>query len=42
MSSIKKELRSAKECMVAKDFRQALSHCKAALSQDKDCYDAYV
>lgn len=42
MSSIKALLKQAKECMASKAYRDALIHLKAALAEDKACYDAYV
>eukprot|EP00198_Chlamydomonas_reinhardtii_P011198 XP_001700535.1 predicted protein [Chlamydomonas reinhardtii] len=42
MSSVKRLLRSARECLGRKEYREALQHCKEALAEDKSCYEAYV
>ena len=42
MSSKKAALKSAKEALASKDYRGALTHCKAVLAEDKACYEAYV
>jgi superkiller protein 3 len=41
-SGVKKALRSAREALTQKEYREALQHCKAALSEDKKCYEAYL
>jgi len=40
--ALKKALRSAREALGRGEHREALAHCKAALAEDKACYDAYV
>lgn len=35
-------LKAAKEALAAKSYRDALTHCKAVLAEDKGCYDAFV
>jgi hypothetical protein len=42
MSSLRKALKSAREAIVAKEYREALQHCKQALKEDPSCYEAYV
>ncbi len=42
MSSIKASIKEAREAIGAKRYRDALVACKAALAEDKGCYEAYV
>jgi hypothetical protein len=39
---LKRLMRSARESLGKKEWRQALLTCKEALSLDNKCYDAYV
>jgi hypothetical protein len=41
-SSVKRLLRSARECLGRKEYREALQHCKEALTEDKSCYEAFM
>ncbi|KAG2492147.1 hypothetical protein HYH03_009638 [Edaphochlamys debaryana] len=41
-ASVKKLLRSARECLGRREYREALQHCKEALAEDKSCYEAYI
>jgi hypothetical protein len=41
-TSLRKALRQAREALARAEWREALTHCKAALAEDKSCYDAYV
>lgn len=41
-SDLKRALKSARECLAAKEYRDALQHCKAALKEDRSCYEAYL
>lgn len=38
----KQALKAAAAALSAKDFKQALTHCKQALQADTNCYEAYV
>ena len=42
MSSTKKFLKAARECLAKKEYRDALQHCKAAIKEDKNCYEAFL
>lgn len=42
MSSTKKLLKAAKECLVKKEYREALQHCKAAIKEDRGCFEAFL
>ena len=42
MSSKRESLRGAREALAAQQWRDALQHCKAALKEDRSCYEAYV
>lgn len=42
MSGVKSHLRKARESVASKNYKDALLHCKNALSDDRDCYEAYV
>ncbi|XP_056022044.1 SKI3 subunit of superkiller complex protein-like [Ostrea edulis] len=39
---LKSALKSARECIKNKEYREALKHCKAILAQDKNNYNALV
>lgn len=41
-SGIRASLKAAREALGAKDYKGALLHCKAALKEDKNCYEAYL
>lgn len=41
-SSVKRLLRSARECLGRKDYREALQYCKEALAEDRGCYEAFM
>jgi hypothetical protein len=42
MSTTKKLLKQARESLGKKEYREALLHCKSALQEDKNCYEAYL
>eukprot|EP00878_Enallax_costatus_P006021 GHUV01006316.1.p1 GENE.GHUV01006316.1~~GHUV01006316.1.p1 ORF type:complete len:690 (+),score=196.02 GHUV01006316.1:93-2072(+) len=42
MSDKKKHLKQARECLAAKDYKEAIQNSKAALKEDRSCYEAYV
>ncbi len=42
MSSTKKLLKAARECLATKEFKDALKHCKAAIKEDRACYEAFL
>lgn len=41
-SGVKKALKAARECLAKKEYKEALQHCKEALAEDRNSYDAYV
>ncbi|KAI8473996.1 MAG: hypothetical protein J3K34DRAFT_518511 [Monoraphidium minutum] len=42
MSAAKKALRAAREHLAAKNYKEAVAECKAALQQDPKCFEAYL
>lgn len=42
MSNIKKTLRLARDCLAAKQYEEAIQHCKAVLKEDSKSYEACV
>lgn len=38
----RRELRAARDALAAKEWKDALGHCKAVLREDRSCYEAYV
>jgi hypothetical protein len=38
----KQALKAAAAALSAKDYKQALTHCKQVLQADTNCYEAYV
>eukprot|EP00124_Ichthyophonus_hoferi_P002996 Ihof_evm2s233 gene=Ihof_evmTU2s233 len=42
MSSVKSELKAAREALKEKDYKGTLKHCKAVITLDKKNYNAYV
>lgn len=41
-AGVKRALKAAREALAAKEYKEALQHCKAALKEDRSCYEAYV
>lgn len=42
MPAARKALKAARDCLAAKDYEEAIQHCKAALKEDSKCYEAFV
>ncbi len=42
LSGVKRSVKAAREALAAKEYKDALQHCKAALKEDRSCYEAYV
>jgi hypothetical protein len=42
MSSSKKSLKAARECLARKEFREALQLCKAVIKEDRASFEAFL
>lgn len=42
MADARAKLKQARACLQAKEFTEAIAHCKAVLAEDAACLEAYV
>lgn len=41
-AAVRKLLKAAREAFAAQDYKEVLQQCKAAIKEDRRCYEAFV